>query len=270
MAVTITVRWAGASDAASGSTYKIERSLDWSTWSELAAAQAATSPYVAPAAVLSGNHDYGDTAIDLVSGTPISNSGYGFIDDALVQWTGKTSNQLTGVTWHSGSGTYASGTTFYEAHESYADSCTPSNLAAVFRITHTDADGLDGPPAYAWYYYPSAPASPDHCVVLVSIAEDLGYAVRDGIEVTCKLATDSQFADGAGAQQLDQATAASYSQVTNALGLAEFQCWKNGSRGGMGGGADAAYQFVLDSTLNVTVTAIPDQPWVLLRDIADA
>lgn len=273
MAISITMRWAGAPDAASGSRYRVERSLDFETWSELAAAQAATSPYAAPTAVLSGDHSYGDTAINLVSGTPISASGYGLIDDALVQWTGKTTNQLTGVTWHSGYGTYATGTTLYEAHESYVDSTTPTNLAVVYRITHIDPADLEGPAAYSWSYYPSAPASRDHCVVIVAIGTDLGLEVQDGVAVTCQLAADNQFGAGAGAQHLDQATAAAGTQTTDALGLAEFQCWKNSARAGQGGAADAAYTFVLNSgssaALTVTVTTIPDRDWVLLRDIAD-
>ena len=272
MTIAITVRWAGAPDAVSGSTYRVERSLDFDTWTELAAAQAATAPYAAPSGVLSGNHDYGCTAINLVSGTPISSAGYGFIDDALVEWTGKTGNQLEGVTWHNGYGTYASGTALYEAHESYADSTTPTGLAVVYRITHIDATSREGPPAYSWSYYPSVPASRDHCVVLVSIGTDLGYEAAAGKTVTCQLATDDQFAVGAGAQHLDQAEASTNTQVTDALGLAEFQCWKSSGRAGVGGGADATYSFVLDSggnALTVTVTTIPDRDWVLLREIAD-
>jgi len=54
---------------------------------------------------LAGNTDYGATSVVLTSGTSFSNAGYGWIDDALIQWTGKTDNTLTGVTWHSGYGT---------------------------------------------------------------------------------------------------------------------------------------------------------------------
>jgi hypothetical protein len=41
MAIDVTIRWAGPSDAAAASRYKVERTLDNSAWSTLAAAQAA-------------------------------------------------------------------------------------------------------------------------------------------------------------------------------------------------------------------------------------
>ena len=272
MTINITLRWAGPGDAASGSAYRIERTLDWQTWSELAAAQAATSPYASLTATLAAEASFGDTGISLNSNS-LSSSGYGWLDDALVQWTGKSGANLTGVTWHSGSGTYPSATTLYEAHESYTDSgVDPSdNDAVVYRITHTDAASRVSPPAYCWYYYPAAPASKDHCVVIVAIGGDLGVTVRSGVTVTCELASDDQFADIGGTHLDAEQSGSANSQTTNDLGLAFFQCWKSSARGGKGGGADAAYTFVLDSgaagALTVTAASIPDRDWVLLKDV---
>lgn len=271
MAISIDVRWAGPSDAASGSTYKIEQTLDWDTWTELDAAQAATSPYVSPTAVLDGNVSYGDTSIDLVSATDISSSGYGIIDNALVQWTGKSTNTLTGATWHSGYGTYATGTTFYEAHESYADSgITPTDAAVVYRITHTDADGNLAAPGYFWFYYPDLPESGDHCVLIVQIGADIGVAPRSGVAVRCYLAADDEFAVLRGLH-LDQNQVSANEATTNDLGIALFQLWRSAVRSDLTGAA-GAYTVRLDTDasapLDLTIATVPDRDWVLLQDVA--
>jgi hypothetical protein len=273
MAISITIRWAGPSDAANGSTYLIEQTLDNNSWTTLDADQAATSPYVAPAAVLDGDVAYGAPALDLVSGTPISASGFGWLDDALVEWSGKTSNQLTGVTWHSGAGTYASGSAFLEAHESYVDaSVTPTLNAVVYRITHTNPDSNMSAPTYIWYFYPPAPASSDHCVVIVNVATDLGVEAG-AVSVQAYLKDDTQFGDMQGAH-LNAGSSANKTQTTDDFGLACFQCWKSSRRGGIATGADAAYTFLLDAlaavqstVLTVTVDSIPDRDWVLLKDV---
>lgn len=273
MTINITLRWAGPGDAASGSRYKIERALtDWATWSTLAAAQAATSPYASLTATLAADADYGDVGLTL-NANSLSAAGYGWLDDALVQWTGKSGSNLTGVTWHSGYGSYPAGSTLYEAHESYTDSgVDPSTCSAVvYRISHIDPSDRESPPAYCWYYYPDVPASKDHCVVIVAVGLDLGMGVRDGVTVTCGLATDDQFADLGGAQLDKDQSGAANSQTTNELGLAFFHCWKSSARGGKGGAADAAYTFVLDAgsaySLAVTVATVPDRDWVLLKDV---
>lgn len=269
MAETITVRWGGPSDATSGSTYRIERTLDWDTWTELAAAQAATAPYVSVSNTLAGSTAHGATSVVLTSGTAFSASGYGWIDDALIQWTGKSTDTLTGVTWHSGYGTYAGGSTVTEAHESYADSTTPTNNAVVYRITHIDAASREGPPTYFWYQFPPIPESRDHCVVIVQVGADLGMAVRSGVTVKCSLESDDQFADKAGSQ-LDQDQVTANTGTTNDLGLAVFHCWKSSARAAKGGGSAAAYRFTLDTgagALTVTAATIPDLNWVLLKDI---
>lgn len=268
---SITLRWAGPADAVAGSTYKVERTTDNVSWSTLAAAQAATSPYVSPSSTLNANTDYGATSVVLVSGTAFSTTGFGWIDDALIQWTGKSSNTLTGVTWHSGYGTYASGTTVYEAHESYADTATITLNAVLYRVTHTDADGNASAPTYIWYYSPPSPASSDHCVVIVSIATDLGVEVQSAATVYAYLANDTQFGQLAG-QHLDANGSLGSRPTTNAFGLAFFHCWKNSAREGMSGAADAAYTFVLKpgtGELTVTVSTIPDRDWVLLSQVAD-
>lgn len=270
MAETIVVRWAGPSDATSGSAYRVERSLDMASWTELAAAQAATAPYVSVTGTLASPATYGDAGITMNTNS-LAASGYGWLDDALIQWTSKSGSNLTGVTWHSGFGTYASGSTISQAHESYTDSgVTPTDAAVVYRITHIDAASRESPPTYCWYYYPDAPASRDHCVVLATIGADLGVDAQAGVSVQCYLANDDEFASIGGAH-LDANRLPANTAVTNDLGIAQFQCWKSSARGAKGGGSAAAYTFVLNvdaEPLTVTVATVPDRDWVLLKDIA--
>lgn len=268
----VTARWAGAADAASGSTYKVEYSLNNVDWTVAAANQAATSPYAPVSNTLDGNHSYGATSIVLVDGGSFGTSGYAYLDDALIQWTGKSTHTLTGVTWHSGSGTYATGSPVTVAHESYAATGLTIALNVVlWRITHTNASGLVSAPAYLWYYSPPVPASSRHCVVISNIGTDLGIEARSGLGVTANLAADTEFSDIAGIH-LDKAQSATKTQTTNAFGVTFHQCWKSSARSSVNGGADAAYTFVLDSAsadkLTVTVDAIPNQDWVLLSQVA--
>jgi hypothetical protein len=270
---SVTVRWAGPADATSGSTYKIERTLDNASWSTLAAAQAATSPYVSVSNTLASNAAFGAATITLTSGASFGNSGYLWLDDALVEWVGKSTNDLTGCIWHSGYGTYASGSTVYVAHESYADTVTISLNAVVYRITHIDAASNESAPTYIWYFSPPAPASADHCVVVVNVLTDLGMAAQAGITVTGNLAADTSFGDKQGAH-LDAQQSSVRSVQTNAFGLAHFHCWKSSRRTPVTG-TDAPYTFVLNSTdaatkLTVTVGTIPDQDWVLLSQVTTA
>lgn len=275
MSISITVRWAGPSDAGASSTYKIERTTDNAAWSTLAASQAATSPYVSPASTLSAGHAYGVATVSVVSGTAFSTSGYGYVDgEALIQWTGKTSNDLTGVTWHTGYGTYLTGSAVVEAHESYADTPTPSLNAVLYRITHTNAAGNASAPAYLWYYYPPAPASSEHCVVVVLVFADLGLDAQDNVAVNAYITADTNFSNKAGLH-LDSNQTAGNVVTLDAFGMACLQCWKSAARAAKGGGAAASYTFVLDSgdasnRLTVVASTIPDRDWVLLKDIADA
>jgi hypothetical protein len=267
----ITIRWAGASDATGGSSYQIERTLDFETWTELAGAQAATAPYAAVLSLLNGDLTYGDNAITLKNASAFATSGYAWIDDALVQWTGKATDVLTGVTWHSGYGVYADGTAALVAHESYVDSgVTITNYAVVYRLVHVDANGNRSAPLYLWYYAPPVPASSQHCVVVVNIGADLGVAPQVGVTVRAYLDSDREFGQIAG-QHLDANSVIANSATTNALGLAFFHCWKDSARAAIGSG-DSPYIFTLKpgtGQLMVSVHAIPDdRSWVLLPQVA--
>lgn len=266
---SITLRWAGPSDAASGSVYKIERTTDNMTWTTVAAAQAASAPYVAVSTTLSSNASYGSGTISLTSATSFGTTGYMWLDDALVQWTGKTSNDLTGCVWHSGYGTYASGSTVYVAHESYADTATITLNAVLYKVTHVDPSARESAPTYIWYYSPPAPASSKHCVVIVSVGADLGVEMQATVPVQAYLASDAQFGEIAG-QHLDANVVSANTQNTNAFGLAFFHCWRDSARFDSAGGADAKYTFVLkpgSNSLTVTASTIPDRDWVLLSQI---
>lgn len=266
----IVLRWAGSADAEVGSTYKVERSLDNAAWTTLAASQAATSPYASPASALAGDTAWGATSVEMESGTPFSSTGHGFIDDAHIQWTGKSTNTLTGVTWHTGAGTYASGTAVVEAHESYSDSGVTITLNAVlYRVTHTDAAGNPSAATYIWYFSPPAPVSSAHCVVIVVVGADLGIDMQSSVMVQAYLANDTQFGELAG-QHLDANTVAANSQTTNAFGLVFFHCWRDSARFDSADGTDAKYTFVLkpgDNSLTITASTIPDRDWLLLSQI---
>ena len=262
----VTIHWAGPADAASASTYKVERTLDIVSWTTLAAAQAATSPYVSVSSTLNGNHAYGAATVSVTSATSFATSGYAWLDDALIEWAGKSSNDLTGVTWHSGYGTYATGTAVYVAHESYADTGISITLNAVlYRITHTNAAGEVSAPTYLWYYSPPTPASADHCVVIVNVMTDLGFEARDGVYVDVYLTTDTDFATTAGGH-LDAEQSTAKRQTTNAFGLAFFQCWRSAARA-----VNTAYTFLLDASsadsLEKSVATIPERDWVMLVDL---
>lgn len=265
----VIARWAGPSDAGAASIYKIEYTLDNQNWTTLAAEQAATSPYVSPSSTLSGDVARGATSIILASGTSFSSSGYGYLDDALIQWTGKSTNTLTGVTWHSGYGTYASGSTVHEAHESATVSGVTLSLnAMLFRITHTNPAGLTAPPAFLWYFSP--PTAPANCCMVVTVINsDLGMEARAGINVQAQLAQDVSFAL-VGGLHLDRGQSAAKTQITNSFGLAFHACWRTSARQAVDQIA-APYTFILDSSsvekLTLTVATIPDLPWVLLSQI---
>lgn len=266
---TIVVRWAGPADATDASTYKIEGTVDNSSWTLLDAAQAATSPYASVSNTLAGNTAYGATSVILTSGAAFSSTGYGYIEDAMIQWTGKSTHTLTGVTWKSGSGTYALGTTVVEAHESFSDTATIGLNAVLYRITHI-LGGVSAAPTYVWYFAPPAPASAEHCVVIAAVATDLGFDPQEAIQVSCYLATNDQVSDVASLQLLANEVTAVNAQTTDAFGLAFFQCWRNSARHKIAAATDAAYTFTIDGTITVTAATIPDRDWVLLSQIATA
>jgi len=273
MPIDITIRWGGPSDATSGSTYKIERTLDWTSWSTLAAAQAATSPYISVTGALASNASYGATSVVLDDGASFGTTGFAWIDDALIEWAGKSTDTLTGVTWHNGYGTYAAGSTVVVAHESYTDTgVTPTNSAVLYRVTHTDSNANESAPAYIWYYAPPVPASSRHCVVVINIETDLGVEKQAGLYVQGYLDNDAEFAMAG--QHLDAASSTTLLQTTNALGLVFFQCWKSSTRSNVGG-TSASYRFVLDSDdaakkVTIAASTIPDRDWVLLSWVGDS
>lgn len=266
----VTARWAGAQDATAGSTYKIEYTLNNVDWILHAASQAATSPYAPVVNSLASSLQYGETSIILTNGTNFGTSGYAYVGSSLVQWTGKNVNVLTGVTWHSGTGTYPVNTTVTVAHESSLVTGVSIDLGVMlWRITHINASGLVSFPAYFWYFVPPISSS-DCCVVITRIQSDLGSNPRVGVEVSAYLEYDTSFSFLAGGH-LDRRQGSSTIQETNAFGVTFHQCIKSNFREDIEGG-DSSYIFILDSgdenSLTLRVNTIPDQNWTLLSSIA--
>lgn len=266
MPETITLRWGGPASAASGSRYRIEATLDWATWTELAAAQAATSPYASVTAVLASDVDYGATTVAMVSAGSLAAAGYLWLDEALVEWASKSGDNLQGCTWHSGAGTYAAGTVATQAHESYVHSgVTPTNGAVVYRITHIDATDRESAPTEIWYWYPARPATSRHCRVIVALGYDVGHGVQANVQVKARLRTDDQFLKTG--LHLDMDHSPANTVTTNALGLAEFDCVKNSGRWAKGKGAASGYEFILNlasGPQTISVPTIPDRDWVVV------
>lgn len=272
MAVDITLYWAGAPDADAQSTYKIRRSFDLNTWTTLAASQAATSPYAAPATTLATTATYGATSLALTDATGFGTTGQGYLGKAFVRWTGKSTHTLTGVSWESGAGTYAVGTTCAAAHESYADTgVTATNLTVFYEITH-QKNGLTSEPAYLVQYLPPAPASSDHCVLLVVVGTDVGgLARRSGVTVTCALADDTAF-DPFGGQADANRVAAENSKITGVDGAVAFQLWRDSALAAATGGTVPLYTVTLGanepgSEQSYTLPNVPDgRKWLLLSE----
>lgn len=256
MPETIVVRW-GCKSAASGSRFRVRRSLDYETWTELAAAQPATAPYASPTAVLAIDTAYGAASVLMVDASGLSASGYLWLDEALVQWTGKSTNTLTGCAWHSGRGTYAAGTEAVQAHESYTDSgVTPTNEAVVYQVTHIDPTDKESSPAEIWYYYPNIPVTSRHCRLLVVLGYDVGGGMQSNVEVHCKLASDDQFLRTG--PHLDQDVSPLNTVRTNSLGLAGFDVVKNPDRWAKGRGEATGYVLTLNRSQGPQTIQVPD------------
>lgn len=268
----VVVRWAGPSDATASSTYEVEVNTG-SGWSTLAAAQASTSPYASVNNTLASNTSYGAATVSLTDASSFSTTGYGYIDDALIYWGGKSTNDLTSVVWYTGNPTaaYASGTTVYEAHESHsATGLTIDNGAVAFRITHT-LSSISSRPTMIWHYEPPVSDDRTFCTVVVQVGADVSNEFRTTVQCQCYLTDDDQFSTITGAH-LDSNQVTANTQSTNNLGLAFFDCVIDGYRKDETGDTLSTYSFVLDSddaTNKATflVSSIPDQPWALLSQL---
>jgi hypothetical protein len=247
----------------------VERAVTSGSWTTLAASQAAASPYIAPSALLSNSAVYNATSIALNTTASFSASGYASIEDANITWTGKNASGLTGLTWHTGYGTYLEDTEVYETNQVYSDTNVSPSTAVLYRITHTNSASLVSGPGYFWYYYPPAPATKDHCVVIFHLFSDLGYEPLLGASITAQFATNDQYFDDL-AGQLHMRSSASRIASTNAHGLAFMQCYKNVGRAAIDSGSDSAYTFTITAcgqASTYTVATIPDQQWVFFKDI---
>jgi len=268
---TIALRWAGPSDANDESTYRIERATSGLNWTLITANDPSTAPYAAVHSTLAATVAYGATSLSLVSASAFPSSGFGWLEDALILWTGKTGNTLTGLTWLSGYGTYFEAT-LYHANEHLEDSVVITNNAVLYRIFHQNEEGFSSAPTYLWYYSPPPPASSDHCVLIVQLLGDLGLEFQVGQPVAVELVKDTDFTSETGAH-LDAASSSGRTVLTNPFGLAFFQLWRSSSRSPLLASA-SGYRVILNpgssQPLSVLLSEIPDQDFVFLSQVASS
>jgi len=95
---------------------------------------------------LSGAHTPENTTVDLTSGTSFTSSGKGNIDGDSFQWTGKTSNQLTGVTGitldHASGVTVQEGEMAHVLREICADLASAIYMEDESTFQRTDGEGM--------------------------------------------------------------------------------------------------------------------------------
>jgi len=95
---------------------------------------------------LSGAHTPENTSVDLASGTSFSSSGKGNIDGDSISWTGKSSNQLTGVTGitldHASGVTVQEGEMAHILREICADLAASIYLEDESTFQRTDGEGM--------------------------------------------------------------------------------------------------------------------------------
>ena len=271
MAVNITPRWGGPLDCSASSSFLIERTINGTSWTTLAASQAAASPYNAPSAVLTENVNYLATSIGLSTTASISASGYGLFEDANVIWGNKNASGITSVSWLAGGGTYLLDTEFYETNQIYNDTNVSPSTAALYRITHTNSASLVSGPNYFWYYYPPVPVTRDHCVVIFHLFTDLGFEPLVGASIVSYLNTNDQFSINY-TPLLHFKSSASNTIITNSRGIAYGQYYKNSKRAALESASDSYYTFSITAcgmTTAFTAASIPDRDWVFFKDIIE-
>lgn len=263
----LTIRWANHSNTTASSKFLVSYTTNNSDWST-AASQVATSPYSSASAILGQNEPYNSSSILLSDWSNFSSSGYAIIDDAQITYSGLSGSRLTGVSWLSGYGTYAAGTEVYEAHESYSASVTITASAVLYKITHVDSSNIESAPAYLMYYYPDAPMSSHHCKVIIDTLYDIGWYSASGISCSAYITDTNDFNTINGANILSNKNQEINSTTTNTFGLAVFDCFKNKFVEKQGGALEGGYTFIV-GTKTFTASEIPDQNFVLLKDIVD-
>lgn len=264
----LTIRWANDVNTTDSSKFLVSFTTDNVNWST-AASQLASSPYASASAILGQNEPYNSSSILLSGWDNFSASGYALIEDAQIAYSGITGSKLTGASWLSGYGTYAAGTEVYEAHESYSASVTITASAVLYKITHVDSSNIESAPAYLMYYYPDAPMSSHHCKVIIDTLYDIGWYSASGISCSAYINDLKDFNIINGAHILKNQNPEINHATTNTFGLAVFDCWKNKYVEAVGGALETGYTFVVGSN-TFTAATIPDQNFVLLKDIVDS
>lgn len=266
---TIMVRWGAGADATVNSVYRIERCLDGVTWETLDDALGANLLLAAATGELAANTDAGAAVVGLVDAAAFGTNGYAWLDDALVRWTGKSGNNLTGVMWLSGYGTHAAGSRLVVANESLMDTdVTIAQGAVLYRITHFIVDVGESAPALLWHFAPPAPCDSHHCTVVVFAGTDVGGNFRSDVVVRCWLEHDDEFNAITG-EYLDSDEDAANKQVTNAFGLAFFDCVQSSKRMRAGGQLIGSYLFQIDNGVPFRVAIIPDRDWIVLAQLVE-
>lgn len=147
MTTTVTLRWVAATNATSGSTYKIYNDTGTAGTFVLLTTASATDrgdgSYTPYSTTLNqgGTLTATGTSLTLTSGTNFSQGDYVVIDREMIQLGTKSTNTFSGCTRGVGGTvprTHTDGSTVYKAHETTADAATfgASRYVIRYRIAH--------------------------------------------------------------------------------------------------------------------------------------
>lgn len=155
MAITVTLRWAGALTATIDTDYRIEvnseeAGIGNAAWASVVT-QDATTPYAPVTTSLNGGISASDTTIVLASGTGLSEGDYVVVGGEMILLGVKATATFTGSTRGIG-GTlpiaHLTGAAVYKAHESFVDgdrTFPAGRYALRYRIRREEADGMSVP-----------------------------------------------------------------------------------------------------------------------------
>lgn len=262
----ITIRWRGALDADSSTTYKIQADKATSgSFSTVVAAQASTSPYVPVSSTLNGAITATGTTIILADGSGFATGDYVQIDRETVRLGTKSTNTFTGSTRGIGASipqAHSDQVAVYKVHESYLDAAVDFSTRKLIRYKVIRIQsGVESVAAEVLVANPTAPPSTDFCTVW-GVYQDLTNDVQTSVSVTMDIAgvSDYIFSSGELIKQAQETTS------TDNDGYWQFSVPKSVART-----TNAAITITVNpgSAQKVyTLTTVPDQDFIHVQRTA--